>query len=122
MKISIAALVSLSLICANGCGDKDQCDCSREKVCVTITNTTSHQLETVRLYTNGIIQVESGPLASGAKTCIAFRSPGENSFNLTAILSDGGTVTSNEEYSEGGYKFIGTVTKDKIEIEHDNTY
>ncbi len=100
----------------------NKCDCSSDNVCVTIVNVTGQSIETVRLLTKGIKRVESGQLATDDKTCLFFKSPGENSFSLTAILSNGDTIISAEEYSEGGYKFIGTVTKKKINIEFDKIY
>lgn len=121
MKKSIIAFLSLTLTFI-ACNSKVKCDCSSDKVCITIVNATGKRLESVRLFTKGIIQAESASLEAADKTCLAFTSPGEKAFTLTAISTDGSKIISSEEYSEGGYEFIGTVTPEQIEIETDNTY
>jgi hypothetical protein len=121
MKRSIIAFASLTLTFM-ACSSKVKCDCNSDKVCITIVNATGKRLESVRLFTKGIIQAETASLGASDKTCLAFTSPGENAFTLTAISTDGSKVISREEYSEGGYEFIGTVTEGRIEIETDNSY
>lgn len=120
MKRLFIILILPALTCVVACDNK--CNCSSKNVCVAIINSTGQPIETVRLLTHGIKIVESKQLAIDDKTCISFKSPGENTFSLTAILSNGDTVISADEYSEGGYKFIGTVTKNKIKIEYNNFY
>jgi len=118
----VFTILLLTLAGIVACDSEEKCDCSRENVCITIINATGQPIKTVRLLTHGISKVASGQLATDDKTCLSFNSPGENSFNLTAILNNEDTITSTEVYSEGGYKFIGTITNDTMKIEYNNKY
>ncbi len=122
MKRLFIILLVLVLTGVIACDDKSKCDCSKDSVCVSIINSTGQPLETVTLLSRGINKATVGQLASDDKACLSFKSSGENTFSLTAILSNGKTLISREEYSEGGYKFIGTITKDEIKIEYNDTY
>jgi hypothetical protein len=86
---------------------------------VAIINSTGQPLETVTLLSHEIIAEDSiKQLATGDLACLSFKGPGESSIRLTATFSNGKTLNSREEYSEGGYKFIGTITKNEIKIEY----
>ena len=104
------------------CDNKDKCDCSSDTVCVSIINATGQPIEKVWLRSQVAIRASSRALAIDDKTCLSFKGSGEHTFNLMTILNNGNTVMSREEYSEGGYKFIGTITKDTIKIEYKNIY
>ncbi len=121
-KLTRLFFISTIFLSLTACNNKDKCDCSSDTVCVTIINGTGQSIETVWLRKQFFNIVSSRPLAIDDKTCLSFTGSGENTFNLMAILSNGDTVMSVEEYSEGGYKFIGTVTKDTIKIEHKKLY
>jgi hypothetical protein len=122
MKRIFTILILLTLLGIVACNSEEKCDCSRERVCITIINSTGQPIKNVRLLTHGISKEASGLIETDDKTCFSFNSPGENSFNLTAILNNGETVISTEVYSEGGYKFIGTISNDTIKIEYNNNY
>lgn len=113
------------LLVLNGvvaCNSKVRCDCSRDNVCVLITNATGKPVKGIKLRTNGASVVERGHLGPTDKVCLSFKSPRENAFSLIATLDDGRSVVSSEEYSEGGYKFTATVMADYIKIEFDEAY
>jgi len=122
MKRLFYIIILLTLTGIVACDRKEKCDCTRDNVCVTIINKTDQPVKMVRLLTHGMSKVESGLLSTDAKTCLSFNSPGENSFKLTATLINGDTIGSTEVYSEGGYKFIGTLTNDTIKLQYDNKY
>jgi hypothetical protein len=88
-----------------------------ENVCVTIINSTGLSLEKVELQIGGISKDSIGYLEPDKQACLSFRGSGESVFRLKAILTNGKTVVSGDEYSEGGYKFVGTVTHSIIKIE-----
>jgi hypothetical protein len=121
MKRAVVIFAPLMLI-ALGCGSKDSCKCSRDSVCVTIKNKSGQQILSARVVSKGMLQAKSDVLENGDKICMSFKSPGENSLNLAAIVSNGDTLISNEVYSEGGYAFLGTVTSEGIKVENNRSY
>jgi hypothetical protein len=114
--IRIILLLTIFLFaCQNQ--DTSKCDCSSKSVCVTIKNETNQSINVI------ILKHEKGEattkqLTSQNITCLSFESPGENSFNLTAVLNGGDTLKSLEMYSEGGFTYSATIRKDTININH----
>jgi hypothetical protein len=120
MKKHFIVLIQLALT-SIGCNERYKCDCFSENVCVTLINSTGQLVEKVNLlHEKG--NAVSGQLEINAKSCLSFKSPGENSFSLIAILSNGDTIISKAVYCEGGYKFIAIVTNAKINVEINNDY
>ena len=111
----------LTSIAFVGCNTWKECDCSSEKVCLTVDNLSGQTASRVWiLHKNG--SVGSNQLANGSRTCLSFEGAGESSFYLSAILSNGKKVQSRLEYSEGGYKFLATIEKDTINIRDNSSY
>lgn len=121
MKKTFIIFTILTLTGVVACENKHKCECSSENVCVTLINSTGQIIETVKLiHEKG--NIATGQLAIDNETCILFKSPGENSFSLTAILNNGDSLISTAGYCEGGYRFIATATKDTIKIELNNEH
>jgi hypothetical protein len=116
MKNLLIVSLLATLIC--GC-TRNPCSCSREDVCIFIKNETGQQIKRVELLMSGSLRTIEREIQEESAFCLSLKSPGENSFKLEATLKDGKTVTSVENYSEGGYEFNATVLPDKIVIENE---
>ncbi|MCR5889937.1 hypothetical protein LRS06_19600 [Hymenobacter sp. J193] len=84
-------------------------------VCVIVKNQSKRPIKLLTLkHERGSIEVKG--LAQGEQTNVIFKSPGENAYYVIAKLESGSTVTSREEYIEGGYRGIGNIFNDTIKI------
>lgn len=90
-------------------------------VCVTIINHSGKAIKKIILkHEKGSINID--PIDINSQASVTFRSPGENSYILTAILINGDTLVSNGSYVEGGYKSTETITSESISTRHDDIY
>ena len=111
----------LASIAFVGCNSSKECDCSSEKICLTVDNLSGQTASRVWIsHKKG--SVGSNQLENGNRTCLSFEGAGESSFYLSAILSSGERIQSRVEYSEGGYKFLATIAKDTISIRDSSSY
>ena len=94
---------------------------TKDDVCVTIINQSGQETKSLMLsHEKNTINIAN--LTNGSSTSVVFRSPGENVYNITAILNSGDTLVSREKYIEGGYREGEVITKDSIRTQNNNSY
>ena len=104
---------------------RSKCKCSNDirHVQITFESTVSSSIDSVHVYAGNSTPGRAGIAAAYSKNlCVCFESPGENSFSVSAALSDGTVLTSREEYSEGGYRFRAIVKADGIILQNERAY
>lgn len=119
-KILTAVILSLLFSCKNK--DENACDnMTSENVCVIIINQSGHNTKILTLKDEQGIK-DIGPLTNNSKTSLMYKSAGENSYIITAILDNGDTIKSKGNYTEGGYSMTEIITKDSIKTKYNNSY
>lgn len=87
-------------------------------VTVKLHNVSGKEIVSLRLvHEHGLVEVAN--LATGTTRTVRFYAPGESSYKITMVFSDGRSLESREAYVEAGYSITETITAVEIKTEYD---
>jgi hypothetical protein len=93
----------------------------QDSVLVRVNNQSGYHIKKIILiHEKGKIQMENIPDEKSTK--IIFKSAGENSYKIFAVFDNDSTLTSQEMYTEGGYRILETVYTNQIKSEYQSSY
>lgn len=96
--LTVIALCTVFVGCSSPYAE---CPRSLEHVCIKVVNRNDQIISTLILsHERG--KESFGPIEANGQASTSFLSPGENTYGLTAILANGDTIRSRENYVEGG--------------------
>ena len=90
-------------------------------VTLTISNSTSRPISTVRITHEGGVQLVEDIPPSASRTT-TFLAHGETSYSLSVSFADGSTIKSESRYAESGYHITERVADHTIEPEFHSLY
>ena len=119
MKKTTRTFIPILFILFYSCGSSDNCDrMTKDDVCVTIINKSGHDTKTLTLQQSNGNKSDLGILKNNSQTSTVYKSAGEDTYVLVAVLVNGDTIKSHEHYTEGGWKMTEILTSDSIRHKH----
>ena len=107
--LAVVFLVAKSLFIA-------QKEIPRNHVAVEIKIETRKEIESIEISSPRSKQIFR--IGESKESLAVFPNPGEGTFSLTCIFSNGDTIRSTEVYIEGVYSIAAVIKDDKIDIEY----
>lgn len=84
---------------------------------VNLHNASNKEITSVRLiHEHGLVDIVNLPV--NARRKILFYAPGESSYKITLVFSDGTSLEGSEVYVEAGYSITETITEQGLESEY----
>lgn len=84
---------------------------------VNLHNASNKEIASVRLiHEHGLVEIANLPI--NANRTVLFYAPGESSYKIAVMFSDGQSIESNEVYVEAGYSITETITEQGLESDY----
>lgn len=117
--LKIAGLITLMLISfATGVFVAGVLHLGSPIVTVKLHNVSGKEIVSLRLvHEHGLVEVAN--LATGATRTVRFYAPGESSYKITMVFSDGRSLEGGAGYVEAGYSITETIAAGEIKTEYD---